>query len=784
MNVEEYLKETRTEATAQRTILIMVVMIVIPVLAYVYVIYLLMKGLLFGKGKLVRIFSALGLVSIAVGTIVVVRYILKDYYASETYQHQNLNEQPSVHESGERNSEDIETHPVSTANPIPPTNPEVSIPIPVIKNSDGVYDWQSMCQKEWPKSFLEIQKAFSVFGGFQLAQSPIDGFKLDGYKPLMKQEGIPLLKKYRYFQKADLTFFHGALIKFTLKVDFPKKYSMASVEREYKALQNDINENLKCLNKPDIEIDLKVDRHWVVVYGQQPRPGVHNIVGQIDVTADLGQDDHGYHLELSIDTFAEYSSNGLRKFIESVIKKEAYEAGEDLEGFDKNQQSSDDSTKVPPSRNRVPKSTDRKDEEAETRSVRTETPVPSLTIPVPEGKETSPNLPEESTDPQPQTVTQPNPHFEAAQKHNWQRLCQKEWSKSFLEIQEAFSVFGGFKLVQPPIDGIAFDTEDIQKDVPLQKQYRYFQKADLEFVNGALVGFTLKAHFAKTYSKASIDREYKAFQDDLVKNLKRLHKPELGVSVGTMPPWTVRYGDFRSPSTHRITGEIYTTEYLRQSEDGYDLTLSVEAKRGLGHFIELVVKKEADETGDELEDFDKKQRGKVGDLPKGDTSQASAVRTSKPVRITGFGSYKFGQKYSAARMTAEMWQEGGLAIKPVQVRFRKFRTLELGYAIDGKQLCRMRFCAEYPSNTDDKQLRTELANVKIELERQFGFEMIERGNDVSYEDDNYVVRLWYQSTTKTTYNTRHVGFRKQRTASTTNIKALYLLIEDKRLMPK
>ena len=298
MNVEEYLKETRTEATAQRTILIMVVMIVIPVLAYVYVIYLLMKGLLFGKGKLVRIFSALGLVSIAVGTIVVVRYILKDYYASETYQHQNLNEQPSVHESGERNSEDIETHPVSTANPIPPTNPEVSIPIPVIKNSDGVYDWQSMCQKEWPKSFLEIQKAFSVFGGFQLAQSPIDGFKLDGYKPLMKQEGIPLLKKYRYFQKADLTFFHGALIKFTLKVDFPKKYSMASVEREYKALQNDINENLKCLNKPDIEIDLKVDRHWVVVYGQQPRPGVHNIVGQIDVTADLGQDDHGYHLEM------------------------------------------------------------------------------------------------------------------------------------------------------------------------------------------------------------------------------------------------------------------------------------------------------------------------------------------------------------------------------------------------------------------------------------------------------------------------------------------------------
>ena len=192
MNVEEYLKETRTEATAQRTILIMVVMIVIPVLAYVYVIYLLMKGLLFGKGKLVRIFSALGLVSIAVGTIVVVRYILKDYYASETYQHQNLNEQPSVHESGERNSEDIETHPVSTANPIPPTNPEVSIPIPVIKNSDGVYDWQSMCQKEWPKSFVEIQKAFSAFALYPQMAQYLDGTTASGlYEAKLGREHFP-----------------------------------------------------------------------------------------------------------------------------------------------------------------------------------------------------------------------------------------------------------------------------------------------------------------------------------------------------------------------------------------------------------------------------------------------------------------------------------------------------------------------------------------------------------------------------------------------------------------
>ena len=62
--------------------------------------------------------------------------------------------------------------------------------------------------------------------------------------------------------------------------------------------------------------------------------------------------------------------------------------------------------------------------------------------------------------------------------------------------------------------------------------------------------------------------------------------------------------------------------------------------------------------------------------------------------------------------------------------------------------------------------------------------MAENGDEATYEDENYVVRLWYQSTTKTVYNTRHVGFRNQRVASTVNIKALYLLLENKRLMPK
>lgn len=410
-------------------------------------------------------------------------------------------------------------------------------------------------------------------------------------------------------------------------------------------------------------------------------------------------------------------------------------------------------------------------------------------VTAPKGNGVLPNQPDDSTKSQSQKTVQPNPHFETARKHDWQSKYQKEWGKSFSEVQRTFSVFGGFQLAQPPIDNIDFaesgnrDSGNSQKNVPLLKQYRYFQKADLEFFNGALVGFTLKAHFAKTYSKASIDREYKAFQEDVIKNLQSLNKPELGVGVGTTSLWTVRYGESRRPSIHKITGRIYVTHHLRQNDDGYDLTMTVDAKRGLGHYIELVLKKESDEKGDELEEFNKKQQAKDDSSKRDDGGPAPAERTSRTVKITGLRGYKFGQKYPATRMTAEMWQEGELAIRPVQTRYRKFRTLELGYAIDGKQLCRMRLCAEFPRNTDDSLLSKEFMTVKGEIEHQFGLEMTERGNEAHYEDENYVVKLWYQSTAKTVYNTRHVGFRNQRVASTVNIKGLYLLIEDKNLMP-
>ena len=166
------------------------------------------------------------------------------------------------------------------------------------------------------------------------------------------------------------------------------------------------------------------------------------------------------------------------------------------------------------------------------------------------------------------------------------------------------------------------------------------------------------------------------------------------------------------------------------------------------------------------------------------TAPTPTVHTHKVVKITGFRNYRFGQKYPATRMTAEMRQEGSLAIKPVSISYRKFRTLELGYAINGKSLCSMKLCAEFPVDTDDNRLDNEVASIKGELERQFGFEMTESGNEISYEDDNYIVRVWYESTVKTVYKTMHVRFRKQRIANTVNIKGLYLLLEDKRLKPK
>ena len=156
----------------------------------------------------------------------------------------------------------------------------------------------------------------------------------------------------------------------------------------------------------------------------------------------------------------------------------------------------------------------------------------------------------------------------------------------------------------------------------------------------------------------------------------------------------------------------------------------------------------------------------------------------KSVVIPGFRGYKFGQKYSATRMTAEMRQEGGLAIKPVSISYRKFRTIELGYAINGKRLCNMKLCAEFPTSVEDEILKDEMEKTKDELERQLGFEMTEEGDAMIYEDDNYTVKLWIQAATKTVRSSQLVGLHKRTVMNTVDVKGLYLLMVDKRLMPK
>lgn len=363
---------------------------------------------------------------------------------------------------------------------------------------------------------------------------------------------------------------------------------------------------------------------WMVKYGLPSKPSEHKLVGTIYMMYSLHQAHDacdptydGYDLILSVNAHGHSDLDnifgvslrceGLRKIIELVTEKDAYDAGEELEGFDKKQQSSDDSTNAHQSSNQAHKPDERKAEDIETRPARTEPPVPSPTISVPEAKEVSPNLPEESTDHQPQKVGQQS-------------------------------------------------TERKAEDTATPS----------------------------TRTEASIS-----------------------------PP-------------------IIPVSNRKESSYG----------------------------------------------------QSPTVRTNKVVKITGFGNYKFGQKYLASRMTAEMWQEGGLAIKPVKINYRKFRTLELGYAIDGKQLCRLKLCAEYPSNTNDDQLSDELMKVKGEIERQLGLEMTGSEDEANYEDEKYIVKLWHEPTTKTVYSTKHVGFRKQRIANTINIKCLYLLLEDKRLMPK
>ena len=838
--IEKGIQDARTEAAIQRTILIVAVAILI---GYFWAVFSLIKGLLFGKSKNVRILSALGLLAIAIGTTFLVRYIIGKR-TSETPMAQYHEHERDAFPRGNRTPKtpmvqylemDEQSFRTKCASFLDSTKLEAITPgvrtnlatILVFRDKlHGLGVSDEAFKESYGSGGFEglfhadvVQRVTSPdhsvgYHSLSDLKTALDKCLAHIEAPDWKRQELKIRACLHFYLKDEKNLC-DTIIRSADGDGDSKEAALRSLEaieivRVLKSLklmgrinQSSVRESpsssVDCANKIVKGCSCQgIVEKWVLELGKWciawdlPDSAPNSITFLVSPGFSYDAIVSGHRVDDSIASTHPF----VLVHKDGEIKDVSIEEEPSLrEIFDKKRLWKDLSQLkyLTPQGILTPFATEQVSahEHAEVKSenAETEASIPSSAFSVPKGKEVVPTLPEDSTETQPQKEVQPNPHFEAARKHDWQSKCQKEWGKAFSEVQRTFSVFGGFQLAQPPIDDVDFatsgnrDSENIQKGVPILRQYRYFQKADLEFFNGALVGFTLKAHFAKTYSKASIDREYKAFQEDVIKNLQSLHKPEMGVSVGTTSLWTVRYGESRRPSIHKITGRIYVTHHLRQNDDGYDLTMTVDAKRGLGHYIELVLKKESDEKGDELEEFNKKQQAKDDTSKRDDGGTAPAERTSRTVKITGFRGYKFGQKYPVARMTAEMWQEGGLAIKPVQIRYRNFRTLELGYAIDGKQLCRMRLCAEFPRNADNSQLSNELKNVKGELEHQLGLEMTERGNEAHYEDENYVVKLWYQPTTKTVYNTRHVGFRNQRVASTVNIKGLYLLIEDKNLMP-
>ncbi len=139
-----------------------------------------------------------------------------------------------------------------------------------------------------------------------------------------------------------------------------------------------------------------------------------------------------------------------------------------------------------------------------------------------------------------------------------------------------------------------------------------------------------------------------------------------------------------------------------------------------------------------------------GDSLNDGSTQARRAPTKPP---SSFCGHRFGEKYLPKRMTREMWQEGEIAVKPVQASYRQFRRLELGYAIDGKQLCMMRLYAHVSREAIEKEFQA----TKLDLERRFNMTMDSQGHGnasrsstdgVCFEDSRYRIRLWMGAGTK------------------------------------
>lgn len=250
-------------------------------------------------------------------------------------------------------------------------------------------------------------------------------------------------------------------------------------------------------------------------------------------------------------------------------------------------------------------------------------------------------------------VTPKQGPFEEGAKWGWEKRCAKKWGDAFTDTQKAFEAFGGFRLMQPPVEEIAFETipfkGDVQRNVPLRANYRRFTSADLAFSHGALVGITLKVRFPTNISKAAIDRELETLEADFTKRMEALR------INASLTGAEVRYSSsslyISTPADKRRDKWSIEIRYSKEEDKtGCELSMSMSIGYELKEFMENVMEKAEYEAGDDLPELEedthrpeekpiaaplKSVRGPVDDaLPPLDDSMAEPKRQPAANRET------------------------------------------------------------------------------------------------------------------------------------------------------
>lgn len=188
------------------------------------------------------------------------------------------------------------------------------------------------------------------------------------------------------------------------------------------------------------------------------------------------------------------------------------------------------------------------------------------------------------------------------EKYNWSQKCIEHWGPVFEVVQEAFAEFGGFKLAQLPVEGADIgERSEWQHDVPLKTPYRYFNKADLYFLHGALVEYKLTANFDTSYSKASIEREYEAVKSAVSQKLKLLASSNSQIEYAEERRGN-SYSDYGITISYGKWAKVILDFRLTiiPALPAQFMTLEINAKPGLYDYIFNEAKRMKDEEGAEL----------------------------------------------------------------------------------------------------------------------------------------------------------------------------------------